>query len=162
MDTKTRRMSLVLEPPATVLVSVGQPITAGTVVARGQLLDAPMVLPLSQALQSSPAEAVGLLTKKVGDPVQLNEVIATRAAFLATKTVRSPIAGIVLGIDFTRGEVALLSTGEPSELRTPVAGTVVEVKPGRGITLEYAAAELAGVGLGAPASGRITIVSDAA
>jgi uncharacterized protein (TIGR01319 family) len=91
------RLARELAIPGNVLVSVGDEVKTGTIVARStrQFLR-PFFIDVAATLGIPPEETEEYLTKGVGDEIGLDDVIARRARdLLPSKTVRSNVRAII-------------------------------------------------------------------
>jgi uncharacterized protein (TIGR01319 family) len=118
------RLCRELAIPGHVFVQVGQAVTTDTLVARSvrQFLR-PFFLHAAQALEVRPEELGQYLVKKVGDEVNLGDVIARRPRRLADKTFRSPVSGRVEKV-LPSGTLVLRE--RPEEAREYTAVNVAE------------------------------------
>src|SRR4030042_1401073 len=88
--TKTRRLPLAGE----VLVQLGQEVDFDTIVARTKIPGTPIMLRVADLLGVSTDDAPKFLTKKIGDKIQKDEVMAKYAPFwaLIKKEIKAPEA----------------------------------------------------------------------
>ena len=131
-----RRRQLPL--PGTVLVAVGDLVQSSQPVARAELPGKVYPLNLANQLGVAPDEIKDYLIKKAGEPVQKDEILAENKPLIKWfKTeIRSPIAGIVESLSTITGQVLLREPPRVLELLAYVDGTVVDVHPRQGVTVE--------------------------
>ncbi len=144
---KTRRLPLT----GTVVVKVGDQVTARQVVARTELPG--KVFPLNVANQLSiPADEVPEAMKKpVGQAIAKDELLAETRSFFGIfrSEVRSPIDGTIESISKVTGQVILREAPIPVEVTAYVDGRVVEEIPHEGVVVETDASYVQGIfGLG--------------
>ncbi len=147
-----------------VLVSVGEEVSAHTVVARA--LRAGPIRPVraAEALGVEPHEIERYLTKKVGDAVAEGEVVAeSKSLFgLVTTQCRSPYSGTVEFVSPLTGHLAIRGAPTPLEVAAYVKGRVTEVIPEEGVTVETQAAMVQGIfGVGGEGVGQVVALASA-
>jgi hypothetical protein len=155
---KPRRLPLAGE----VLVKVGDRVTARQVVARTDLPGKVFPVNIASQLGVLPDEVPAAMTKRIGDPVQKDEVIAeTRSFFgLFRSDARSPIVGAVESISRVTGQVILRERPVPVEVAAYVDGTVVEELTGEGVDVETEGAYVQGIfGLGGEVHAPLRVVA---
>jgi hypothetical protein len=158
---KERRLPIAGE----VLVSVGESVRAETVVARAELPGDVETVNVVNLLAISPAELERFMLKAEGDAVTKDEVIAQTKPFLRflKSSARSPIDGTIETISQVTGQVLVRAAPQPVEVAAYVDGTVVEVQPGEGVTIETSGAFIQGIlGIGGQVTGDIVMAADAA
>lgn len=141
-----------------VLVSVGDTVTAQTVVARTLLPGNVQTVNLASALGVEPAEVEGKLIKPIGSAVTQGEAFAeTKALFgLMKSTVKAPATGVLESVSDVTGQLILREPPIPVEVDAFLAGRVVEVMPGEGVVVESPAAFVQGIfGIGGEVHGRL-------
>jgi hypothetical protein len=152
-----RRM---LPLPGTVSVRVGDIVLSNQPVARAELPGKVYPLNLANQLGVAPDEIKEYLIKKEGDLVQKDEILAeNKPLFKWLKTeIRSPIAGKVESISTVTGQVLLREPPRVLELLGYVDGTVVEVHPQQGVTIECACSMVQGIfGIGGETHGELVM-----
>lgn len=132
------RRKRLLPIPGTVLARQGDPVRAGTVVAHAELAGKVHVANLANLLGVAPDEVRDYLVKPDGHPVRRGEVIAeTRPLLKWLKAeVRSPIEGRLESVSTVTGQALLREPPRSLDLLAYVDGTVVEIHPGQGVTVE--------------------------
>lgn len=151
--------------PGTVLVSAGDRVTANQPVAKAELPGKVYPLNLANQLGIAPAEIPEYLVKKPGDPVQKDEVLAENKPFFKwLKTeIRSPITGAVESVSTVTGQVLLREPPRVLDVLGYVDGTIVEVQPGQGATVEAACSLIQGIfGIGGETWGELAMAARSA
>lgn len=125
-----------------VLVRAQQKVSASDIVAEAHFAREHVLLDVARVLRIHP-EAADLLVKcKIGDRLKAGSEIAAGKGLLANAVV-VPRDGRVAAVG---GGQVLLEVGEAKiELRAGIPGTVVEVAPERGVTIQTAGALIQGV-----------------
>ena len=150
----------ILPLPGTVLVKVGDVVHADTAVARAELPGKVVPLNLANQLGIAPDEIKDYLVKKEKDPVQQDDVLAENKPFIKWfKTeIRSPITGTVESISTITGQILLREPPRVLELRAYIDGTIAEVHPQQGVTVESACSLVQGIfGIGGETSGELVM-----
>lgn len=161
--TVVRRKRL-LPLPGTVLVNVGEEVRADSPVARAELPGKVQAVNVANLLGIAPDEIKEYLVKREGDPVHKDEVIAENKPLIKWfKTeVRSPIQGTIESVSTVTGQVLLREPPRILELLAYIDGTVVEVHPNQGVTVETACSLVQGIfGIGGETWGDIAIAVQA-
>lgn len=157
------RKKRILPIQGDVLVKEGDAVQAHTVVARASLPGRVHVVNVVNQLGISPDEIRRYMTKKEGDPVEQDEVIAETRPFIKLfKSVsKSPIKGFIDSVSEVTGQVLLREPPQPLDLAAYLDGTVVEVIPREGVVVETRGVFVQGIfGLGGERTGEIEIVED--
>jgi hypothetical protein len=153
-----RRRQLPL--PGTVLVQTGDRVLSNQPVARAELPGKVYPLNLANQLGVAPDEIKEYLIKKEGDTIRKDEVLAeNKPMFKWLKTeIPSPITGTVESISTVTGQVLLREPPRVIELLGYVDGTVVEIHPHQGVTIECTCSLVQGIfGIGGETSGEIAM-----
>ena len=153
-----RRRQLPL--PGTVLVAVGDLVQSNQPVARAELPGKVYPLNLANQLGVAPDEIKEYLIKKEGESVQKDEILAENKPLIKWfKTeIKSPITGTVESLSTITGQVLLREPPRVLELLAYVDGTVVEVHPRQGVTVEAQCSLVQGIfGIGGETSGLLTM-----
>ncbi len=146
-----------------VLVSAGQGVEAGTVVARTDLPGNVQTVNLASRLSLDPARVESALTKRVGESVRKGETLAeSKSLFgLVKNSVAAPADGVIESASHVTGQLILREPPIPVEVNAYVRGVVVEVLPGEGVVVETHGAFLQGIfGVGGEACGPVKIAVD--
>ena len=157
--TVVRRRRL-LPLPGKVLVNKGDAVRADTAVARAELPGKVHPLNLANQLGIAPDEIKEYLVKKERDAVQKDEILAENKPLIKWfKTeIRSPITGVVESVSTVTGQVLLREPPRVLELLGYVDGTVVEIHPQQGVTVETTCSLVQGIfGIGGETWGEIAI-----
>ncbi len=133
--------------PGTVLVAVGDAVTSNQPVARAELPGKVYPLNLANQLGVAPDEIKDYLIKKEGEPVRKDDILAENKPLIKWfKTeIRSPITGTVESLSTITGQVLLREPPRVLELPAYVDGTVVEVHPRQGVTVEACCSLVQGI-----------------
>jgi hypothetical protein len=154
------RRKRLLPLQGTVLVKRGEQVKATTTVARAELPGKVYPLNLANQLSIAPDELKEYLTKKEGDAVQKDEVIAENHPFIKWfKTeIKSPITGVVESISPVTGQVLLREPPNVLDLSAYIDGTVVEIHPQQGVTIETSCTLVQGIfGIGGETRGDLAV-----
>jgi hypothetical protein len=146
-----------------VLVGVGTPVRADTVVARALLPGNIQAVRAGDTLGVGPAEVLRLLKKHEGDPVTTGELLAeTKGLFgLFGAKLVAPVDGTIEYISQVTGTLGIRLPPAPLELSAYVAGTVTEVLPDEGVVVETTGAFIQGIfGVGGERRGRLKVVAE--
>lgn len=157
--TVIRRRRL-LPLPGKVLVGKGSAVRADTAVARAELPGKVYPLNLANQLGIAPDEIKEYLIKKEGDAVRKDEILAENKPLIKWfKTeIPSPVTGVVESVSTVTGQVLLREPPRVLELLGYVDGTVVELHPQQGVTVETTCSLVQGIfGIGGEAWGEIVI-----
>jgi hypothetical protein len=153
---KRRQLSI----PGVVLSQVGEAVTSETVVARAELPGKVHPLNVANLLGVAPDEVPDYLTKKVGEPVGQHEVIAESRSFIKWfKTeVHSPVKGALESVSTVTGQALLREPPNSLDLLAYVDGTVVEIHPQQGVTVETECSLIQGIfGIGGETWGELVL-----
>jgi hypothetical protein len=140
-------------------VHIGQELNASDVIAEGTPLGKHILLDLRRALNiSKPSEVNKMITCKVGDHLQKEDIIAeTKGLF--RRIVRAPQDCTISTI--SGGQVLIELKNESQPLLAGLPGRVIEILPERGAIIESHGALLQGVwGNGGIGEGLLVIMSD--
>jgi biotin carboxyl carrier protein len=154
------RRRRLLSLPGTVLVTTGDSVSANQAVARAELPGKVYPVNLANQLSVAPDEIHEYLIKKVGDPVQKDEILAENKPLMKWfKTeILSPITGVVESVSPVTGQVLLREPPRVLELLGYVDGLIVEVIPQQGVVVETDCSLVQGIfGIGGETRGEIVI-----
>ncbi|ODT46125.1 MAG: hypothetical protein ABS70_01560 [Nitrospira sp. SCN 59-13] len=159
-ERTTVRRRRILPLPGAVLVQVGDAVRADTAVARAELPGKVVPLNLANQLGIAPDEINDYLVKKEKDSVQKDDVLAENKPFIKWfKTeIRSPITGKVESVSTITGQILLREPPRVLELRGYIDGTIAEVHPDQGVTVESTCSLVQGIfGIGGETSGELVM-----
>ncbi len=142
------------------LVAVGDLVHSNQPVARAELPGKVYPLNLANQLGVAPDEIKEYLIKKEGEPVRKDEILAENKPLIKWfKTeIKSPITGTVESLSTITGQVLLREPPRVLELLAYVDGTIVEVHPHQGVTVEARCSLVQGIfGIGGETSGILAI-----
>ncbi len=151
---KERRLPL----KGKVVVKAGDEVSANTIVATTSLPGAVEPLNLAGKLGIPPSDMHEYLTKKVGDSLEKDEIIAqTKGIFGLFKTIiKSPIKGTIENISDITGQLILRAPPKKVEIDAYIDGKVVKIIENEGVIVESVAAFVQGIfGIGGETKGII-------
>jgi len=154
------RKKRLLPIPGTVLAKEGQQVEALDVVAKTELPGKVFSVNVANRLAVGPEEVKGFMLKGDGDAVKKGEIIAENKPFLKwfKTSVESPVDGTIETISDVTGQVLLREPPKVLPIKAYVKGTVVEVTPDFGVTLEAEGTFIQGIfGIGGETNGEIVI-----
>ncbi len=144
--------------PGEVLTRPGERVEPTEIVARTRQTEDFRILDVARRLRVPRGQIGDLLTKKVGDTVEANEVIAARKGILR-RTVRAPAPGKIVAIG--NGRVLLEVTPTPIEVQAFLKGIVMSARSGSSVTVEAAGAIVEATwGHGGETFGVMRVVAD--
>ena len=146
--------------PGTVLVKVGDRVQSNQPVARAELPGKVYPLNLANQLGVAPNEMHEYLVKQAGESVGKDDILAENKPLIKWfKTeIRSPITGVVESISAVTGQVLLREPPRILDVLAYLDGTVVEVHPQQGVTVEATCSLVQGIfGIGGEISGPLTV-----
>ncbi len=147
--------------PGDVLVTVGQTVTAETIVARTELPGNVQTVNAANLLGVLPDDVEECLTKPVGSKVDKGETFAENKSFfgLFRSKCHAPVKGTIESVSKITGQVLLREEPIPVEVDAYVDGTVAEVHPRSGVTVETQGAFIQGIfGVGGETCGDLHLV----
>lgn len=159
-ERTTVRRRRILPLPGSVLVQVGDAVRADTGVARAELPGKVVPLNLANQLGIAPDEINDYLVKKEKDSVQKDDVLAENKPFIKWfKTeIRSPITGTVESVSTITGQILLREPPRVLELLGYIDGTIADVHPEQGVTVETTCSLVQGIfGIGGETSGELVM-----
>jgi hypothetical protein len=154
------RKKRLLPIPGTVLAKEGQQVEALDLVAKTELPGKVFSVNIANRLAVAPEEVKGFMLKGDGDPVKKGEIIAENKPFFKwfKTTVESPVEGTIETVSDVTGQVLLREPPKVLPIKAYVKGTVVEVTPDFGVTLEAEGTFIQGIfGIGGETNGEIVI-----
>jgi hypothetical protein len=156
----TIRRERKLPLPGDVVVTVGQRVTAETIVARTQLPGNVQSVNAANLLGVLPEDVEESLTKPVGSKVEKGETFAESRSFfgLFRSKVHAPVKGTIESVSKVTGQVLLREEPIPVEVDAYVDGTIVEVHPRSGVIVETRGAFIQGIfGVGGETCGELHV-----
>lgn len=156
------RKRRLLPIPGSVLAQVGEQVRADQIVARAELPGSVHVVNVANLLGVAPDEIREYMTGKEGTAVQKDDVIAENKPFIKwLKTeVHAPITGKIESVSTVTGQVLLREPPRLLDLRGYVDGTVVEVQPRQGVTVETECTLVQGIfGIGGETWGALVMAA---
>ncbi|MDF0666742.1 MAG: hypothetical protein P0119_11820 [Nitrospira sp.] len=156
-----RRM---LPLPGKILVHVGDRVRSEQEVARAELPGKVFPVNLANQLSVAPGEIREYLTKKEGDVVERDEILAENKPLIKWfKTeIHSPVAGTIESVSTVTGQVLLREPPRVLQLLAYVDGTIIETIPQQGVVVETTCSLVQGIfGIGGETSGEIVMAVQA-
>ena len=144
----------------TVLAKVGDSVKAETIVARTELPGNVQTVNAANLLGVLPEDVADCLTKPVGSPVKKGESFAESKSFfgLFRSKCASPVDGTLESVSSVTGQALLREAPIPVEVDAYVDGTIVEVHPNQGVTVETKGTFIQGIfGVGGETSGQLHV-----
>ena len=148
----------------TVLAKVGDAVKAETVVARTELPGNVQTVNAANLLGVLPEDVQDCLIKPVGSPVKKGETFAESKSFfgLFRSKCASPVDGTIESVSSVTGQALLREPPIPVEVDAYVDGTIVEVHPTQGVTIETRGTFIQGIfGVGGETAGELHVAVDA-
>ncbi len=153
---KERRLPLQGE----VLVEAGAAVQAEDVVAKADLPGNVQLLNVANLLSVPAEEITEYMLKPVGETIAKDEIIATTKGLfgLFKSQARSPIDGTIEAVSDVTGQVILREPPIPVEVKAYTDGTVTEISPNEGVTVETYGTYIQGIfGVGGETIGNLTV-----
>ena len=153
---KERRLPLEGE----VLVAAGATVQAEDIVAKADLPGNVQLLNVANLLSVPAEEITEYMLKPVGETIVKDEIIATTKGLfgLFKSQARSPIDGTIEAVSDVTGQVILREPPIPVEVKAYTDGTVTEVAPDEGVTVETYGSYIQGIfGVGGETIGSLTV-----
>ena len=153
---KERRLPLQGE----VLVEAGAAVQAEDVVAKADLPGNVQLLNVANLLSVPAEEITEYMLKPVGEMIAKDEIIATTKGLfgLFKSQARSPIDGTIEAVSDVTGQVILREPPIPVEVKAYTDGTVTEISPNEGVTVETYGTYIQGIfGVGGETIGNLTV-----
>ena len=146
-----------------VLVEVGNQVSAEDIVAQTDLPGNVQMIHAANLMGTSPSSVGRFMLKKVGDPVEQEEIIAQSNGLfgLFKSEVKSPISGTIENISDVTGQVVIREPSTPVQTWGYIDGQVIEVMENEGVVVETWGTLIQGIfGIGGETVGQLqTIVS---
>ncbi|MCY3722215.1 MAG: hypothetical protein OXG97_08330 [Candidatus Poribacteria bacterium] len=153
---KERRLPLQGE----VLVEAGAAVQAEDVVAKADLPGNVQLLNVANLLSVPAEEITEYMLKLVGETIAKDEIIATTKGLfgLFKSQARSPIDGTIEAVSDVTGQVILREPPIPVEVKAYTDGTVTEISPNEGVTVETYGTYIQGIfGVGSETIGNLIV-----
>jgi hypothetical protein len=144
----------------TVLSKVGDAVKADTIVARTELPGNVQTVNAANLLGVLPEDVSDCLIKPIGAPVKKGEVFAESRSFfgLFRSKAASPVEGTLESVSSVTGQAILREPPIPVEVDAYVDGTIAEVHPNQGVTVETRGTFIQGIfGVGGETSGELHV-----
>jgi len=148
-----------------VLVTVGQKVEAETCVARTELPGNVQTVNAANILGVLPEDVPDCLVKPIGSALKKGEAFAESKSFfgLFKSKCAAPVDSTLEIISTVTGQAILREPPIPVEVDAYVDGTVVEVHPGQGVTVETRGSFIQGIfGVGGETVGTLHVCVDGA
>ena len=153
---KERRLPLQGE----VLVEAGAIVQAEDVVAKADLPGNVQLLNVANLLSVPAEEITEYMLKPIGETIAKDEIIATTKGLfgLFKSQARSPIDGTIEAVSDITGQVILREPPVPVEVKAYTDGTVTEIAPNEGVTVETYGTYVQGIfGVGGETVGNLAV-----
>ena len=153
---KERRLPLQGE----VLVEAGTTVQAEDVVAKADLPGNVQLLNVANLLSVPAEEVIEYMLKPIGEAITKDEIIATTKGLfgLFKSQARSPIDGTIEAVSDVTGQVILREPPIPVEVKAYTDGTVTEIAPNEGVTVETYGTYIQGIfGVGGETVGNLAV-----
>jgi len=122
----TVRRTKKLPFPGQVLVNQGEKVSHEAIIAQGQLPGGIVFLDVAQGLRLSADEVPACLTRKIGDLVQADDVIAScEGTFL--RVIRSSVSGQL--VECHQGKVVMTTEAISTDIKAGMPGVVEKIIP---------------------------------
>ena len=157
---KERRLPLEGE----VIVEAGTTVQAEDVVAKADLPGNVQLLNVANLLSVPAEEITEYMLKPIGETIVKDEIIATTKGLfgLFKSQARSPIDGTIEAVSDVTGQVILREPPIPVEVKAYTDGTVTEIAPNEGVTVETYGSYIQGIfGVGGETVGNLTVAVSA-
>lgn len=157
------RKTRMLPIPGELIVKAGDTVAGDTIVARADTPGEPEIVKVCALLGVDPEEIEKYMTKKEGDSVKADEIIASyRALFgLIKSDCTSPIDGTVESVSPITGQAIIRRHPTPVNINAYIPGRVVEIIRDEGVIIETYAAFIQGAfGIGGENHGEIKMASE--
>ena len=141
-----------------VMVKVGDSVVADQIVAATYMPGDVYPLNMANLLAVPPKDVLSLMICKEGQKVEKGEAVAETAGIFGKfkKKYNSPYAGTIETVSDVTGQVILRGPDIPVEVKAYVTGTVTDVNPEIGCTVESDVAFIQGIfGIGGETCGTI-------
>jgi hypothetical protein len=148
-----------------VTVKVGDRVHFNQVVARTDLPGDIFPVQVAHSLGVEPGELADLMNKKVKDPIEQGESIASSSSFFGffKNDCESPIKGHVESVSHLTGQVILQRPPVPVEVNAFMDGEIIDVLENEGVTVKTQGAYIQGIfGVGGEAWGELAVFNKAA
>lgn len=156
------RKSRILPIPGEVCVKKGDQVSLKTTVARTKIPGDSYMVKVASILGVDAEEIDSYMVKKIGEEVRKDETIARyKALFGMINTVcASPVEGSIESISAVTGQVIVREPPTLIEMDAYIPGTIVDILPNEGVTIETPAALIQGsFGIGGETHGELLIIS---
>jgi hypothetical protein len=143
------------------MVEVGDSVKATDVVARTELPGNVESVNVANRLGVPPEDVPNCMLKKEGEAVEKGENIAQSKSFfgLFKSNCQAPVTGTIETISSVTGQVLLREPPLPVEVEAYIDGTVTEVLPKEGVTVQAPASFIQGIfGIGGEIQGELVVV----
>jgi len=157
------RKTRMLPIPGKLIVNVGDTVAMDTIVARANTPGEPEIVKVCSLLGIDPGEIEKYMTKKEGDSVNADDIIASyRALFgLIKSDCTSPINGTLESVSTITGQAIIRRHPMPININAYIPGKVIEIIQNEGVIIETHAAFIQGAfGIGGENHGEIKMASE--
>ncbi|MBN8550909.1 MAG: hypothetical protein J0M12_16470 [Deltaproteobacteria bacterium] len=151
-----------LPVPGEVVVQVGDSVRAEQVVARAFLPGDLHILRIAEKLGVEAFEVMKGLKVKVGDAIQVNQVLCEHSGLfgLFKSRFESPVEGILELVAERTGHVAVRCAAKPIEVHAFIDGKISAIDPKKSVTVSTSAAFVQGIfGVGGERCGIVKLLA---
>jgi hypothetical protein len=113
-----------------ILVDVGDSVSSDTVLLEEFSSKQKEVVPISKLLNVKGDSIYRHLRKKIGEQIEMGEILATSKTFFSSKSIKSPVAGTLSEIDLSFGTLTLVAKSgnvHPRKIKSPIKGKVKNI-----------------------------------
>ncbi len=156
--SKDRKLPMVGD----VHVKKGDQVKAEDIVASTHLPGNVTPVNMANQLGCDPKEITDYLTKKAGDKVEKDEIVAETPGFFGFFKTRipAPTAGVIETVSTVTGQVIFREPPIPVEVCAYIDGTIDDIHPGEGVVVKTTATYIQGIfGIGPEVIGPLEIVA---
>ena len=144
-----------------VLVEVGNQVSAEDIVAQTDLPGNVQMIHAANLMGTSPSSVGRFMLKKVGDPVEQEEIIAQSNGLfgLFKSEVKSPISGTIENISDVTGQIVIREPSTPVQTWGYIDGQVIEIMENEGVVIETWGTLIQGIfGIGGETVGQLQTI----
>lgn len=112
------------------MVDVGDSISSDMVLVEESHLEQKEIIPVGKLLNVRAESIHHCLKRKIGDCVEVGEILAGTKSFFSSKSVKSPVAGRLLEIDLSAGTLTIskkTSNIPARKIKSPIKGKVKNI-----------------------------------
>lgn len=130
------KLSLSLPKKGKIIVSPGDKIEKDDILAEYHE-NLPVHIDLGKILKIPPRHVYETLIKKPGQEISEGEIIAQKKTLFGKRVAKSPINGLIMGLEEKSGVLEVETQGKSRKLMSPVSAIVDDVVPGKTVVLDF-------------------------